>query len=305
MFLNWNLNDTSQHGEYISLCEKIYDDAVDETAKYLSHTGIRILNLSGPSSSGKTTTALKLVQKLEKTGIKGRIVSLDNFFKNPTETPKLPDGRPDFDSPAALDLELLNKCTQDIINGRCFSLPVYDFKKSRRSDRVVEYTPVPDEIVVFEGIHAMNPLILDMLPKDKYRSLFISVKDDAYLPGGICLSRRDIRLIRRLIRDYKYRGASPSLTFHLWDTVCEAEDKYILPYEEKARININSSFQYELNVTKHQAIQLLEQLEQTDSHCEKAKQLYNILKTIPDISEKLVPKDSVLREFLGDSVYKY
>jgi uridine kinase len=155
-----------------------------------------------------------------------------------------------------------------------------------------------------EGMHGLNPRILDSLPGENVKSIYTTIGEKVFLPNDIIFSKRDIRLLRRLIRDYKYRGASPEYTFILWDGVREGEDLYIFPYENNAHIKVNSFYKYELNVIKSQALALLSEIKEDSRYYEKAQELMHKLSYVISIDEELVPSRSLIREFIGgDSIY--
>ena len=305
MLLQWDLNNKELHKKYV----EIYDDEFEIyfeniIQNILSFNKVKVLTISGPTSSGKTTTALKLLSELEKRGVRAKLISMDDFYRNRVDSPKKADGTPDFETIDALDINLLIKCLNEAITLGKTKIPKYSFKNGEREPELEELELCEKEIIIMEGMHALNPRILDNLPSENVRSIYTTIGEKVYLPNDIIFSRRDIRLLRRLIRDYKYRAATPDFTFLLWDGVREGEDLYIFPYENNAHIKINSFYKYEINVIKAQALDVLAKIKEDSKYYKKAQELMHKLSYVISIDEKLVPSRSVIREFIGgDSLY--
>ena len=305
MLLQWDLNNKDLHKKYVELCENEFDIYFDGIVQnILAFNKVKILTISGPSSAGKTTTALKLASELSKYGIISKIISMDNFFKNHSDILKKPDGNPNFETIEALDIKLMLKCLNEAVEFNKTKLPKYDFKTGKRKDEYKDFELHDHEMIIIEGIHGLNPRIIDNLPGENIKSIYTTIGEKVYLPDDIIFSKRDIRFLRRLIRDHKYRGASPEYTFLLWESVKESESLYIFPYENNANIKINSFYKYELNVIKHQALELLTEIEKDSQYYEKAVELINKLSHVIEIDEELVPSRSLIREFIGgNSIY--
>jgi uridine kinase len=269
----------------------------------LSFSKVKILTISGPSSAGKTTTALKICSELKKLDITAKIISMDNFYKNRDDVPVKADGNQDFETIDAIDTGLLIKCLNEAVNDNRTKLPKYNFKTGIRTLDAINLELCEKEMIIMEGMHALNPKILDNLPGENVHSIYTTIGEKVFLPNDIIFSRRDIRLLRRLTRDYKYRAASPEYTFLLWDGVREGEDLYIFPYENNAHIKINSFYKYELNVIKSQALDLLAEIKEDSRYYKKARELMHKLSYVIAIDEEHVPSRSVIREFIGDSEY--
>jgi len=269
----------------------------------LAFNKVKILTISGPSSSGKTTAALKLAADLVRFGVNAKIMSMDNFYKNHSEMPLKPDGNPNFETIEALDTELIINCLNEAVTSNKTKVPEYNFKTGQRENEYKNFTLRDGEMVIIEGIHGLNPQIINSLPDENIKSIYTTIGEKVYLPGGVTFSKRDIRLLRRLIRDHKYRGASPEYTFMLWETVRESESLYIFPYEDNAHIKINSFYKYELNVVKEQALQLLSEIDKDSVYYKKSRELTKKLSHIISIDGAYVPRSSLIREFIGDSAY--
>jgi len=298
------LNNKELHKKYIELCDndfEIYFGSVVQNI--LAFNKVRILTISGPSSSGKTTTALKLASELYKFGVKTKIVSMDNFYKNREDSPLKSNGQPDFETIDALDVELMIKCLNEAVKFNKTKLPIFDFKTGKRRTEYKDFELQSNEMMIIEGIHGLNPKLIDNLPVENIKSIYTTIGEKVFLPNDIIFSKRDIRLLRRLIRDFRYRAASPEFTFTLWDTVRESESLYIFPYENNAHIKINSFYKYELNVIKERALGLLANIKEESKHYGKSLELIDKLSYVIPIDDELVPKHSLIREFIGDSVY--
>jgi len=305
LLLQWDLNNKDLHKKYVELCDnefEIYFGSIIQNI--LSFNKVKILTISGPSSSGKTTVALKLASELSKYGTNAKIISMDNFYKNREEMPLKPDGKPNFETIDSLDIDLMIKCLNEAVKYNKTKLPKYDFKTGMRKDDYKNFTLNENEMIIIEGIHGLNPRLIDNLPNENIKSIYTTIGEKVFLPNDVIFSKRDIRLLRRLIRDYKYRAALPEFTFMLWENVRESESLYIFPYENNAHIKINSFYKYELNVVKEQALKLLMQMEKSSKYYEKSVDLIEKLSYIITIKEDFVPNKSLIREFIGgDSLY--
>jgi uridine kinase len=306
LLLQWDLNNKDLHKKYVEICDDDFELYFSNIVQnILTFTKVKVLTVSGPTSSGKTTTALKLISELKKFNVNAKIISMDDFYINNDVTPKKPDGTPDFETIDALDTDLLIKCLNEAISYNKTRLPKFSFKTGRRKSDMIDFELGANEIIIMEGMHGLNPKILDYLPGENGISIYTTIGEKVFLPDDIIFSKRDIRLLRRLIRDYKYRGASPEYTFKLWDGVREGEDLYIFPYENNAHIKINSFYKYELNVIKSQALELLAEFEESSNYYKKAQELMQKLTYVIAIDEEHVPDRSLIREFIGGNSLYY
>ena len=271
-----------------SVCEKINADNDKE-----------IVMLAGPSGSGKTTTANKIKEKLETMGHKAYTVSLDDFYKNIGEGPKNEDGSYDFESVDSLDLELIHKCLQELLTKSESELPLFDFMTGRRKEEKNFIKLEKGDVIIVEGLHALNPRITDTLPHKNLFKIYISVSSRIYDEGKIILNKRNLRFIRRMVRDFQFRNSSVEHTFSLWGAVMEGEDKYLFPFKENADLFINSIHVYEPCVFRGVATELLSTVEKTSRNYNEAVRLISALDKFPSIEKDDVPEDSLLREFLG------
>lgn len=286
---------------FIAQCEERYQNIIDGIAKrIIDEEGREIVMLAGPSSAGKTTTARKLSESLIKKGVKTYVLSLDDFYLNREDIPYLPDGSQDFETVDALDLECFEKCVNALLRGETVKNPIFDFTTGRRSDtQFNEITLGEEDVVIIEGLHALNPVITEKIV-GKLLKIYINVSSRIYDENGnIILNKRNMRFIRRMVRDYKFRDSSVENTYKLWKNVTAGEDKYLFPFRDNADIKANTIHLYESCVLKHQALPLLLNSEISDEFKSEAKKLAKALEKFYDIPETLVPADSLLREFLG------
>ncbi len=259
----------------------------------------KIVMVAGPSGSGKTTTASKIKEYLEKMGHKAYTVSLDDFYKNKGEGPKNPDGTYDFECVEALDVPLIHKCLGELIEKNESELPLFDFMTGRRSENK-NYIRLEDEdVIIVEGLHALNPVISETLPRENLLEIYISVASRFYNGDEVLLSKRDLRFIRRMVRDFQFRNSPVENTYFLWPQVMRGEDKYLFPYKENADMIFNTTHVYEPCVFKAVATKLLSEVEKTSANFNDAQRLISALDRFPLIDVSLVPQDSLLREFLG------
>ena len=286
---------------FIGECELRYQSIIDKIAeRIITEEGREIVMLAGPSSAGKTTTARKLSETLMKNGVKTYVLSLDDFYLNCVDIPYLPDGSQDFETVDALDLECFEKCVNALLRGETVKNPVFDFPTGKRSEtKFNEITLGEKDVVIIEGLHALNPKITQKV-SGKLLKIYINVSSRIYDgEENVLITKRNMRFIRRMVRDYKFRGLSVENTFKLWKNVTAGEDKYLFPYRDNADIKANTIHLYESCVLKHQALEMLKKDNISDEFKEQAEALCEALEKFNDISENLVPEDSLLREFLG------
>ena len=285
-----------------ALQEKKIAKIADEIAQ---RKGIKMVLIAGPSSSGKTTTCKRLSVQLAVNGIKPVGISLDDYFLDRELTPLDEKGEYDFEHLHALNLPLLNEQLTALFQGEEVELPRYDFPtgKSVKSGKRLKLHD--DEILVVEGIHALNPELTSQIPKEKIFRVYASALTTILLDNHNYVPTTDNRLLRRIIRDHKYRGVSALDTIRRWPSVRAGENKWIFPYQENADAMFNSAMLFELAVIKSQAEPLLEQVpENTPEHAE-AYRLLKFLHYIKPIPETQIPPTSLLREFLGGSSFEY
>lgn len=284
--------------------EKTYKEKVDSVARRVCESEtVRVVLLSGPSASGKTTTANLICDRIRSMGEKCTVVSLDNFYRDAGDPkyPTLPDGGRDFESPYALDLDELISTLEKIISGKPFSVPRYDFKVGGRVG-VTEYESFADGCVIIEGIHGLNPILSDPFPKESVLKVFVSVSTNINHNGRRILSGRKLRFIRRTVRDNLYRASDPLRTLGMWENVLKGEDEYLYPYKALADIRFDTFHTFECGVMKPYIEKLLTK-DVTNESSYAATIGRAVAKMIP-IDCSLVPEDSLIREFIPGGIYE-
>lgn len=292
-------NDTAA---FISAAEERYSFALDcVVERIINNKCVEIVLLAGPSCSGKTTTANKLRERLADKGHKAYTISLDDFYRNSTDAIIGDDGKPDFETVHALDLDLLEKVLKKLVKERTAKIPRFDFDTGIRTDNAFEITLDEGDVVILEGLHALNPIIYGYLPAEALLKIYISVSTRIYDDSGyVILTKRDLRLIRRTVRDYHSRSSSVENTFDMWDGVLEGENKYLAPYKYCADILIDTIHNYEPCVFKSRALELFKTVEPDSVWFAETQRLTEKLVLFSDIAEEEVPRSSLLIcEFLG------
>lgn len=274
----------------ITLCaEKIFSDA-DK----------KIVMLAGPSSSGKTTTAKLISKIIERLGGRAYTVSLDDFYRshNEPDYPKNEKGEDDYECIESLAVELIREKIASLVSGRETLLPEFDFSTGLRNDDVKSITLKDKDIIIIEGLHALNPLITQGIDEKNIFRIYVSVSTRIYEEdGNVMLSKRELRFVRRAVRDYYTRSMSVLRTFEIWQSVMNGEEKYLFPFEKYADMKIDSFHPCEPCLIKDVAIRLLS-AEAFGPYAEKAEQLFEKLKKFRSIDASLLPEDSVLKEFI-------
>lgn len=297
---NFNINVVTENeaAELVERCEKEFRAHLDETVKkVLSREELRVVALSGPTCSGKTTTANRLIEEIRTMGRHAVVISIDDFFHDRNDRNRVDLEVPDYDSADAIDLNYLSAFLSRLQNGQSVLVPKYDFTKTCRVG-YHEYIPDPLDIYVIEGIQAVYPEITSRLWN--YGSIFISVSEDVTL-NGITFNRHEIRLLRRIVRDYKFRGATPEFSLHLWEGVRNNEEKNIFPNSKNCGIYIDSFLPYELFVLRDCALPLLDDVPAQSKYRTAANLLSEKLSALPPLPfyDRMIPKNSVFREFIG------
>lgn len=290
---------SKQPKEFITECESAYRMQLDSIVSGIEKEQGRVLvMLAGPSSSGKTTTARLLKEKLTQKGRNASVVSLDDFYLTQTEPYTFEDGTVDFERVDALDVPLISKCLHELMNEGVSELPRFCFKRKERS--CFEEMKISDgEIVIVEGLHALNPVITEPLSDEKMKKLYVSVSSRITDDGNVFFTKRDLRFIRRMIRDYRHRNSDVEYTFYLWKGVRMGEDRYLFPFSGNADIRIDSIHPYEPCLFKDTAINLLERVPRDSVYFKVADELKRKLEYIQKLPEDLLPEGSLLEEFIG------
>lgn len=285
----------------INEVEDSYREHLQNIARNIKshHERLKICMLAGPSSSGKTTTAHLLQGYLSEFGINSYIVSMDDFYLPREKTPVLSDGSHDFETVNALDVEKIRDCLKEVINMGHISIPRFDFTQGNPTGEVIEYDIRENDIIIMEGLHALNPVFTKNLPPEKVIKLYVSVKQPIRDANGDVISPKDLRLVRRIVRDNQFRGTNPEDTLLMWDNVVAGEDKYIRPYRLSADYTVNSIHIYESCVLRTAIIPMLRMIAEDSPVYRKARDLESRLMRFEPIPMGCVPKKSMLREFIG------
>lgn len=276
-----------------------------EIARRYKEGGARVVLLAGPSSSGKTTSSKRLGIQLMANLLVPKVISLDNYFVNRDDTPVDENGEKDFESLYALDLDLFNRDLNDLIAGKEVAMPTYNFEKGAREYRGDTLRLGPNTVLLMEGIHGLNPELTASIADDQKFRVYASALSTINIDDHNWLTTSDNRLLRRIVRDHKYRGTSARDTIARWPSVRRGERKWIFPYQENADAIFNSSLIFELGVMRDYAEEILRQVPRDVPEYAEASRLRHLLSFFEPISSKCVPGNSLLREFLGGSTFHY
>ena len=297
----------SDAAAFIRDCDQIYQQRLEDAADRILASYVRspIVLLSGPSGSGKTTTAKKITDILEQRGVRTHYVSMDDYFVNvsPETTPRMPDGSYDLESPLCLDMELLSDHFSRLSRGERVWIPKYEFSRQMRDMAAGRSLQLrDDEIVIFEGIHALNDIITAPHPEafKLYISARSTVNDD---DGNVVFKGTWMRLMRRVVRDHLFRGTDPAETLRRWDSVRRGEILYISPFKDKADLQLDSSFAYEVPVLNNTVNDLFNTLTPDTPRLEELQHIVPAYELFEDVSPELVAEDALLREFIGGGIY--
>ena len=298
--------DAGHATDIINISEALQEKKIAKIAEDIANRqGVKLVLLAGPSSSGKTTSCKRLSIQLAVNGLKPLQISLDDYFVDRDKTPKDDNGEYDFESIYALNLDLLNEQFNALFRGEEVELPKYDFPSGKSVKSGKKLKMEPNNVLVVEGIHALNPELTAHIPQEQIYRVYASALTTILLDNHNYIPTTDNRLLRRIIRDYKYRGVSAQETIHRWPSVRAGENKWIFPYQENADAMFNTAMLYELSVIKMQAEPLLQQVpENCEEHAE-AYRLLKFLKYFKGIPYNNLPPTSLLREFLGGSSFHY
>ena len=278
------------------LCENSYTRRVSYAAQKVRASGAKIVMLTGPSASGKTTSAHCLAAELERQGTHAHVVSLDNFFRGAEYYPRMPDGSLDYENPDTLDMPLIKQCLKELSETGKTTLPIYDFSAERRSDEV-EPVDLQGGVCIVEGIHALNPELTGLVPGGDVYRIYAGLREEYSIDGRRAISTRDIRLCRRTLRDAATRGRSPEKTLAMWDRVLDGETRYIKGFKSSADFLLDTSFTYELGLIA-QLLRKIRQQVALEGHCaELWDETARRFEHVAPLELELLPADSMLREF--------
>ncbi|HEU23917.1 MAG: AAA family ATPase [Mesoaciditoga sp.] len=293
--------------ELIMMCELLHEKEISKIADTITSKGsVKLVLCAGPSSSGKTTFSKRLSLQLRVNGFEPYAISLDDYFVERDKTPLGPDGKPDFESIEALDLELFSQNMNDIFSGKTVELPKFNFKTGKREYKGEMIKPTEKTILVVEGIHGLNPLMTKNFDPSFVYKVYVSALTQTSLDEDNRIPTTDVRIIRRMIRDYNFRGHSALMTLQMWQNVRIGEEKNIFPYQEEADVMFNSALPYELAVLKNFAMPLLLQVDNSTAEYSQARRLIRFLDYfLPIVDFDVIPSTSIIREFIGSSYFHY
>lgn len=304
-----DLNEVVSHGKYneaIRLAECKYDSQLANIAIQINQNrkNIKMVLIGGPSSSGKTTTSKKLAVYLQTQGFRTHAISIDDYFLDRDKTPLLPNGEFDFESVRAIDLELFNKQLTQMLDGKKVLLPEYNFVTGKKEFKKRWIQLTDSDILVIEGLHALNDLLTQSIDRKHKYKVIIGPLTQLNIDDHNRIHTSDVRKLRRIVRDNKYRGRSASDTLGMWKNITHGEQKYIFPFQNDVDIILNTALIYEIGVLKTYVEPLLYSVEENDPTFTEATRLLNFLKNFLTIPSDEVPKDSILREFIGGSGFQ-
>ena len=294
--------------EMIKVSEALHEKKVAQIADQIAHreSGVpRFVLISGPSSSGKTTFSKRLTIQLMVNGIRPVVISMDNYFVNREDTPRDENGNWDFEHLNTLDLPLFRQQVADLLEGKTVSLPFYNFETGMREFRGETLKLEKDTVVILEGLHALNPELMPNIPREATFKIFVSSLTTVNLDNHNWIPTSDVRLIRRIVRDYRYRGYSALETIARLDSVQRGEDRWIAPFQEEADVMFNSALLFELAVLKRHAEPILDEVPKYCDEYTTAHRLKKYLSYFESIPEREIPPTSFLREFVGGSSFRY
>ena len=298
--------DAGHATDIINISEALQEKKLAKIAEEIaSREGVKLVLLAGPSSSGKTTSCKRLSIQLAVNGLKPLQISLDDYFVDRDKTPKDENGEFDFESIYALNLDLLNEQFNALFRGEEVELPKYDFPSGKSVKSGKKLKLEPNNVLVVEGIHALNPELTAHVPEEQIFRVYASALTTILLDNHNYIPTTDNRLLRRIIRDYKYRGVSAQETIRRWPSVRAGENRWIFPFQENADAMLNTAMLYELSVLKMQAEPLLQQVPENCEEFAEAYRLLKFLKYFKGIPYNNLPPTSLLREFLGGSSFHY
>lgn len=293
--------------DFISLCEAVHDRNINEiSSKFEKLNEInkkKLLLIAGPSASNKTTFAKKLCIQLMSRGYKTVVLSVDDYYKAHKDCPKDDHGNYNFEVIEALRTDLLNQHISDLIQGKEIEMPRFDFKNGKPFENGIKTSVEKDSIIVMEGIHCLNDELTKSISNDLKFKVFVAPFSQMNIDETTCVQNSTNRLCRRMVRDYKTRGHTPKKTLQMWSLVRKGEHKYIFPFMDSADSIFNSSLEYEIPILKVYLMPLLTMISPSDEHYNQSRDLLSFLDNFHSLYDEMIPSESLLREFIGNSFY--
>ncbi len=290
-----------EKADFVLECDRRFDQKLDEVVRSIAAIdGLKALTLSGPTCSGKTTTAKKLIECFEELDKDVHIISIDDFYLDRAvlnaRAEEDPDIEIDYDSFETIDFDAFCECVEEIFAYKKVHIPKYDFVSGKRSG-YTEIIAEHDDLFVFEGIQAIYPQITEVLAKHNFKSIYISVASEIECAGEI-FTPNEIRFYRRMVRDFNFRSASPEFTFYVWESVRANEEKNIIPFAKNADIIIDSAMEYDLNMIKPYLINVLGAVPDISKYAEEARRIRDKFEKIEEISGEYISENSLYKEFI-------
>lgn len=292
--------------EFVAEAEQEYYRKVEETVLQIqAHPFCKIVLLAGPSGSGKTTTAHILRESLQNKGVESAIVSLDNFYLSTDKMPKNESGEPDFETVYSLDIPCIHRCFEQIMQTGKTVIPVFDFNRKCRAEEGLEIDVTGHKLLIVEGLHALNPVLTNNLPQDGLFKIYISVNSAVYDENGtVLLSSRQLRLCRRLSRDFIYRSSDAAFTLKLWTGVVKGEEKYLYCFKDCANVKLSTFHAFEPSLFAGIVPQLLQDLNPATENFAYAMKTRQALEKFTLLPPEYVPQSSLIREFIQGGKYE-
>ncbi len=291
--------------EIINVAEALQERKLHNITNEIVERGSKLVLIAGPSSSGKTTTSKRIAIQLMACGLHPHTLSTDNYFVNRVDTPLDENGEYDFECIEAVDTKFFNQQMNALLNGEEVELPRFDFPSGERKFEGRTLKIGPEDVIILEGNHALNPILSQQIPEEQKYRIYVSALTTIALDDHNFVPTDDIRLLRRLLRDCRYRGYSALETIRRYPSVGRGEEKWIFPFQETADATFNSALLYELNVIREQVMPILEQVSEREPEYSEASRLRKFLRYFTPVPARQVPPTSLLREFAGGSSFKY
>ena len=291
------LNVAARSGpQLVQVCEDSYARRLQYAAQKVRQSGAKIIMLTGPSASGKTTTAHKLAAALTEMGTPAQVISLDNFFRGSQYYPRMPDGTLDYEHPDTLDMPLIRQCLQELSQTDKTVLPIYDFVREERSEQT-EAIDLAGGVCIVEGIHALNPMLTSLVPSGQVYRIYAGLREEYCQEGRRLINTQNIRLCRRVLRDAAARGRSPEQTLAMWDRVLDGETRYIKGFKNTADFLLDTAFSYELGIIAGLLPEVGRRMSPDSRYTEMWDEAARRFEHVQPLDRQLIPPGAMLREF--------